>query len=177
VILGVHSIVARNIDPNDAAVLSFGAIQAGSAKQYSVMPASVEMFGTVRTYSPNVQNRIEELLNKIVSSTCAAFGTTGTVEFQRWYPATVNHAREASIAVDTAAQLFGPQNALSTAKPSTAGEDFAFMLRHVPGAYIWIGQGGEGKVSLHSPFYDFDDRLITRGAALLARIVERELAP
>lgn len=177
VILAVQSIVARNIDPADAAVVSFGAIEAGRMKQHSVMPASVEMVGTVRTYSPDVQDRIEELLNRIVPNTCAAFGATGTVEFLRWYPATINHAREAAIALEAAAELFGPQNALCGIKPSTASEDFAYMLQRVPGAYIWVGQGRDGGISLHSPYYDFDDRLITPAAALLARVAERELAP
>ncbi|GGK34911.1 hydrolase [Salinarimonas ramus] len=176
VVVGVQSIVARHVDPFEAAVVSFGAIQAGSMRQHSVMPARADLIGTVRTYSPDVQEAIESLMGRVVAHTCEGLGVSGALEYARWYPATINHPREAGIALEAGADVFGARSCRSGVKPSTAGEDFAFLLRERPGAYVWLGQGRTGSASLHSPNYDFDDRLIPPGAALLACIAERELA-
>ena len=175
-VVSLQSIIARNIEPFEAGVLSFGAVEAGNMRQHSVMPARVDMIGTVRTYAPEVQDAIASLMGKVVTHTCEALGVAGSLEYTRWYPATVNHPREAGIALEAGADVFGSAHCRSGVRPSTAGEDFAFLLQELPGAYVWLGQGRPGAASLHSPNYDFDDRLIGPGVALLARIVEWELA-
>jgi amidohydrolase len=177
VIQAVQSIVSRNVDPLDAAVISFGGISAGSMEQYNVLPGRVRIIGTVRTFRAEVQDLIEELLRRAVANTAAAFDTRGSVNFMRRYPATVNAPEKAEIALSAAEGLFGANKIHKDMPPSTAGEDFAFLLQAVPGAYIWLGQGSGGQSeSLHSPRYDFDDRLIVPAAALFVRIAEKELA-
>ncbi|WFU42033.1 amidohydrolase [Bradyrhizobium sp. CB82] len=176
VIQSVQSIVSRNIDPLDAAVISFGGISAGSMEQYNVLPGCVRIIGTVRTFRPEIQDLIEDLLHRTAANTASAFGAKASVKFTRRYPATVNAREKAQIVLGVAESLFGSQRTHTDLPPSTAGEDFAFMLQAVPGAYIWLGQGnGEQPESLHSPRYDFDDRLIVPAAALFVRLAEKEL--
>ena len=175
VIVALQSIVARSIDPTEPAVVSICGLSAGNMNQYSVSPQKVELIGTVRTYSKTTQDSIENLLHKITHNTCEAFGLNGSVEYTRCYPATINHLREANLAIDAGREIYSEERVLIDSKPSTSGEDFAFFLEKVPGAYIWIGQGNEKTVNLHSPYYDFDDRLISRGSSLLIAIVKREL--
>jgi len=105
----------------------------------------------------------------------AALSTIGTIEYTKCYPATINHPREAEIALATARIVYRPYNVFSNIPPSTSGEDFAFFLEKIPGAYIWVGQGGPGAPSLHSPIYDFDDRLIPNAVALLINIALQEM--
>ncbi|WP_092227260.1 amidohydrolase [Bradyrhizobium sp. Gha] len=178
VIQSVQSIVSRSIDPLDAAVVSFGGVSAGSMEQYNVLPRCVRMIGTVRTFRPEVQDLIEDLLHRTAANTASAFGARAVVKFMRRYPATINAPEKAAIALSAAERLFGAEKARKEMPPSTAGEDFSFMLQALPGAYIWLGQGtGEQSESLHSPRYDFDDRLIVPAAALFVRIAQEELAP
>jgi len=117
-----------------------------------------------------------ERLKQVVENTCAAFGSTGKVNFIYGYPATVNHKREAELSAEVGRSVFGPENVITEIFPNTGGEDFAFFLEKVPGAYIWVGQKSEGGFPIHHSCYDFDDRIIPNGAGLLAAIAERELS-
>lgn len=174
-ITAIQTIVSRRIDPVEPAVISLGAIAGGNMNQYSVLPAQVELIGTVRTHSKIVQEQVIALLEHTVQTTCAALSTIGTIEYTKCYPATINHPHEAKIALATASIVYGPHNVFSNIPPSTSGEDFAFFLEKIPGAYIWVGQGGPGAPSLHSPIYDFDDRLIPNAVALLINIALQEM--
>ena len=175
VITAIQSIASRNADPADSVVVSICAMEAGVMNTYNVVPREVKLIGTVRTYHKEAQAMVIEKLNLLVANTAAAFGSTGTVNFIFGYPATINHKREAELAAEVGRGVFGPENVITEIFPNTGGEDFAFFLEAVPGAYIWVGQQCDGNFPIHHPKYDFDDRIIPNGAGLLAAIAEHEL--
>jgi hippurate hydrolase len=173
IVTGANTLVARRIDPNAIAVLSITCIHGGSA--HNILPSEVKITGTVRTFDPVVQDKIEAALRELVEGTAKAAGCTTTVEYVRYYPATINDAECASHVLETSRALFG--RALIPDSPAATSEDFAFMLRKVPGAYVWLGQGSDDHAApLHHPRYDFNDGVLTTGAALLAALAERRLA-
>jgi metal-dependent amidase/aminoacylase/carboxypeptidase family protein len=130
----------------------------------------------VRTYRKETQALVMKKLDQIVENTCAAFGSTGHVNFMNGYPATINHQREAELSAEVGRGVFGADNVITEIFPNTGGEDFAYFLEAVPGAYIWVGQKTETSFPIHHSCYDFDDRIIPNGAGLLAAIAEKELA-
>jgi amidohydrolase len=173
IVTGANTLVARRIDPNAAAVLSITCIHGGNA--HNVLPSEVRITGTVRTFDPAVQDKIEAALRELVEGTAKAASCTAALEYVRYYPATINDAECARHVLETSRALFG--RALVPDAPAATSEDFAFMLRKVPGAYVWLGQGsGANGASLHDPRYDFNDDVLATGAALLAALAERRLA-
>jgi amidohydrolase len=173
IVTGANTLVARRIDPNAIAVLSTTCIHGGDA--HNVLPSEVQITGTVRTFDPVVQDKIEATLREFVECTARAGGCTATTEYVRYYPATINDAKCAQHVIDASRALFG--QALIPDAPAATSEDFAFMLQKVAGAYVWLGQGSDThRFSLHHPCYDFNDDILPRGAALLAALAERRLA-
>lgn len=171
----LQTIVSREVDPIDNAVISVTRIAAGDA--YNVIPDRAELWGTVRTYKPETRDAIERRLREVTDGIAAAYRMTATVRYERGYPATVNSAEEVSLSAAVAAELVGPSKVHSDHPPCMGAEDFAFMLERRPGSYVWMGQGGgeEGRVC-HSPFYDFNDEVLALGASYWVRLVEH-LAP
>lgn len=173
IVTGANTLVARRIDPNATAVLSITRIHGGSS--HNVLPSEVKMTGTVRTFDPAIQNKIEAALRDLVEGTAKAAGCTARVEYVRYYPATLNDAECAGHVLDISRELFG--RSLVPDAPAFTSEDFAFMLRKVPGAYVWLGQGtADHSAPLHDPSYDFNDDVLATGATLLAALAERRLA-
>jgi hippurate hydrolase len=173
IVTGAHTLIPRRIDPTATAVLSVTRIQGGSS--HNALPAEVQLFGTVRTFDPAVQDKLETVLREWVELTAKAAGCSASVEYVRIYPATVNDPACAQHALDAASALFG--QALRVDSPAATAEDFAFMLQKVPGAYIWVGsRKGDRSPSLHDPSFDFNDEALPAGAALLASLAERRLA-
>ncbi|MFO1425735.1 MAG: M20 aminoacylase family protein [Steroidobacteraceae bacterium] len=173
IVTGAHTLVARRIDPGANAVLSITRIEGGSS--HNVLPAEVKLTGTVRTFDPAVQDRLEAALRELIDGTAKAAGCTATIEYVRYYPATINDADCARHVLEAGRALFG--RALEPDAPAATSEDFAFMLQRVPGAYVWLGQGSAThSAPLHDARYDFNDEVLTTGAALLASLAERRLA-
>ncbi|HXS22564.1 MAG TPA: M20 aminoacylase family protein [Steroidobacteraceae bacterium] len=173
IVTGAHTLISRRIDPTATAVLSITRIQGGTS--HNALPAEVQLFGTVRTFDPAVQDKLEAMLHEWVDLTAKAAGCSASVEYKRIYPATVNDSACAQHALDAADALFG--QALRVQSPAATAEDFAFMLQQVPGAYIWVGsRKGDKSPSLHHPAFDFNDEALPAGAALLASLAERRLA-
>lgn len=169
-ILAFQTIVSRNCKPVEPAVLSVTQIQAGEA--INVIPDHAILQGTVRTFSIETLDLIEQHMNKLSTELCAAFGATAEMEFERKYPPTINSAEMAELAKNALKRV--PEvTAVHTNLPPTMGaEDFAFMLQHKPGAYLWIGNGdgghrthghGIGPCTLHNPSYDFNDKILPLG--------------
>jgi hippurate hydrolase len=131
--------------------------------------------GTVRTFSPQVQDLVERRLHELCSAVALAFGATASVHYERIYPATVNTAAEASFAADVAESLVGAEHVVRDMEPSMGAEDFSFMLQAKPGAYLRIGQGGEGSCFLHNTRYDFNDDILPLGSALHASLAEQSM--
>jgi amidohydrolase len=175
-ITAAQSIVARNVSPVDTAVVSLCAMHAGNLAAMSVVPRDARLVGTVRTFRPETQDRIERRLNELVHSIASAFGATATLKYERVYPATINSENEAEFAAAVADTLVGPENVVRDLEPSMGSEDFSFMLQRRPGAYARLGQGGaEGGCFLHNTRYDFNDEVIPLGAGYLAALAEAAL--
>ena len=173
IITAAQSLVSRNVNPIDSAVVSLCSMQAGDPGAFSVIPREARLMGTVRTFRPEVQDMVEERLSRLVDSVAVAFGATATLHYQRTYPATINHPEQAAFAADTAAALVGEDRVDRALPPSMGAEDFSFMLQVKPGAYLRLGQGGG--CFLHNTRYDFNDEVLPLGAALFASLVERAL--
>ncbi len=176
IITAAQSLVSRNVSPIDNAVVSLCSMHAGEPTAYSVIPREARLVGTVRTFRREVQDMIEDRLGRLVESAALGFGATARLKYIRSYPATINSAREASFAADVAASLVGEAHVVRELPPSMGAEDFSFMLQVKPGAYLRLGQGGEGSCFLHNSRYDFNDDVLPLGAALFASLVERSLA-
>jgi amidohydrolase len=169
VVQAMQAIVARNVDPLDNAVISITTIHGGDA--FNVMPARVEMTGCVRTFRESVQELIERRIREIGEAICAAHGARFELRCQSYYPATVNTEAEVKRAAAAAAEVGRRVDA--EMRPIMGSEDFSFMLRERPGAFIGIGNGPSA--ALHTPRYDFNDEILTLGARYWVRLVEREL--
>jgi hippurate hydrolase len=176
IITAAQSVVSRNVSPIDTAVVSLCAMQAGNPGAMSVIPAHAKLVGTVRTFRPSTQDMIERRLHELVGSIAAAFGASARLDYQRVYPATVNHDGPAAFAMEVAETLVGTANVVRNLEPSMGSEDFSFMLQARPGAFARLGQGGsERGAFLHSSRYDFNDAVIPLGAGYLAALAERAL--
>ncbi|AOR76433.1 M20 aminoacylase family protein [Novosphingobium resinovorum] len=164
----LNSIVARCIPAMSSAVLSVTQIHAGHA--HNVLPAEVTIVGTVRTFDPAVQDTIEARLREMTHGVAASFGLTSAIDYDRYYPATINDADAAAEALQIAA---GVATAQLASEPAFTSEDFAFMLHACKGAYLWLGQGcGPGSPPLHNPGYDFNDDILATGLRLHVALVE-----
>lgn len=175
VVTALQSIVARNVRPVDTAVVSVTKIQGGSA--YNVIPQSVRLSGTVRAFSDEVMRMIGERLSRLAESVAAGFGARAKTDFRVIFPPLLNDPREADFAASVCAEIAGEERVRRDPPLIMASEDFAWMLREVPGCYFNIGNGdGEGACEVHNPAYDFNDAALPYGASVLARLVERRLA-
>jgi amidohydrolase len=168
----MHTIVSRRIPPTENAVLSVTRISGGQS--HNVLPAAVELTGTVRSFDSTVQDTIEQAIRDVASGVARASGTTIDVEYTRYYPATVNSPEHAQLALD-AARSAGLQAQVAAA-PAFTSEDFAFMLQQRPGAYLWLGQRGASNAApLHHPSYDFNDEVLASGVRWFAAVAHRAL--
>jgi len=172
IVVALQSVVARDIDPLAAAVVTIGSIQGGKAG--NVIPDSVYMLGTARTFSPAVQDVIEERVIAIVENTAKALGADVEVNYLRDYPVTINAIDETAFAARIAAEISGVDSVDADVSPTMGAEDFSYMLNERPGALIWIGNGETG-AGLHHPAYDFNDEIIPVGISYWARIVEEAM--
>jgi hippurate hydrolase len=175
IITAVQSIVSRTVRPIDSAVISLCAIQAGDLHAMSVIPGKATIVGTVRTFRPEVQEQIEHRLGELCSAVALGLGATATVQYERIYPATINSTDEAVFAANVAEGIVGAEHVVRDMEPSMGAEDFSFMLQTKPGAYMRIGQGGEGSCFLHNGRYDFNDDILPLGSALHAGLIEQSM--
>jgi amidohydrolase len=168
----MHNIVSRRIPPTQNAVLSVTRISGG--RSHNVLPASVELTGTVRSFDSAVQDTIEQAIHDVAAGVARGSGTTIDVEYTRYYPATVNSPEHAQLALE-AARSAGLEAQVAAA-PAFTSEDFAFMLQQRPGAYLWLGQrGAHHAAPLHHPSYDFNDDVLARGVRWFAAIAQMAL--
>ncbi|WP_136679234.1 M20 aminoacylase family protein [Neptunomonas sp. XY-337] len=175
VIIALQTAVSRQTDPLKSAVLSVTTMRGGEA--YNVIPESVTLTGTCRSFCPEVKHQLERLIQKQAHHICEAFGAKATVTYRAGYPATVNTAKEATVAETACLSLVSPDQVLTDMPSSMGAEDFAFMLQERPGAYIWIGNGDqEGFRGLHNPYYDFNDDVLALGASYWVALIDQLLS-
>lgn len=170
----VQSVVSRNIDPLASAAVSLTQFHAGET--HNVIPNHCLIRGTARWFDAAVGDTIEHRVGDLARSVAAGFGCEAQLRFDRRYPATINDPAAAKFVRDTVATMV-PELSVIDVPPSMASEDFSFMLQQVPGCYLWLGsQTAPDSPGLHSPKYDFNDDLISRGISLWVAIVRQKLA-
>jgi len=179
---GWQTIISREKNPLDTAVLSITQIHAGSAT--NVIPDEALMIGTVRTFSTAVLDLVERRMNEIANGIAAGFGASVDFSFKRNYPPLVNDVDKTAFAIEAMRAVVGIENVNVNVEPTMGAEDFAFMLQAKPGCYVFIGNGdgdhrvgghGLGPCQLHNGSYDFNDQLLPIGASYWVRLVEMSL--
>jgi len=174
IVNGLQTIASRNTHPLESAVVSVTQIHGGDT--WNVIPETVVLRGTTRSFSPEVRDRMEPLLRRIADGACRSGGAKMELRYERRYPPTLNAVEETELAAQAAAAIVGDGNVQRGLLPSMGAEDFAFFLEQKPGAYIWIGNGtAECGGMLHSPHYDFNDMILPLGASYWVRLAESAL--
>ncbi len=173
IVMALQSVVARNVDPNEAAVITVGSFHSGHAA--NVIPESAVLEMSVRSFSPTVRETLEARIRAVVNAQAQSYGATADIDFIRGYPVLVNSEAETAFAREIAEELVGPERVIAPFPPIAGSEDFAYYLQQRPGCFVRLGNG-EGQPMLHNPRYDFNDDNLTIGAAFWTRLVERYLA-
>ena len=177
-VLGLQSIVSRNVPPHETAIISVGHIHAGDPNAMNVMPAELRIAGTMRAFSPAIQKLLEKRMEDMAQAHATLAGAKATVKM--WWNAApvVNDEEVVRAAVRAAARVAGPDAVDSDMPQLTAGEDFSWMLQKKPGAFLFIGNGrriGTGGGNLHMPNYDFNDDALPYGIGYWLSVVDEEL--
>jgi hippurate hydrolase len=176
IITALQTVASRNANPVDAVVVSLCSMQTSQVGAFNIIPAQVELVGTVRTFTPEMRDLAERRIKEIAAAVAQGLGGGAEIEYRRGYPATVNTEKEAHFAARVGESVFGKDNVITDHEPTMGGEDFAYMLQARPGAYVFLGQGGaQGGCFLHNPTYDFNDEVIPLGAAYLAALAQAAL--
>jgi hippurate hydrolase len=168
----LQSIVARNVDPLEAAVVSVCVFRAGDTE--NVIPQHAQLRGTVRSLSADVRKLLENRIREVVEGTAQLHGAKATLTYKPGYPVLVNEERKTAFAANVAAEIAGKDKVNQHAKPIMGAEDFAYMLQERPGAFIWLGNGDSA--GLHHPAYNFNDEAIPVGTSYWVRLAETALA-
>ena len=173
VVTGLQSIVSRNTDPLESAVVSMTMFHGGEVN--NVIPDRAKLTGSVRTFKPEVQDRVIADIERIASHTAEAFGCTAEIDYRRGYPPTINSRKEAEFACSVAGKLGGSVNA--DIPPIMGSEDFSFMLQARPGCFMFIGNGDGpvGGCMVHNPNYDFNDAILPTGVRYWVELVRSAL--
>ncbi|WP_343074037.1 M20 aminoacylase family protein [Microvirga zambiensis] len=173
-VAALQTITSRRVHPAEPSVVSVTQIHGGNT--WNGVPAEVVLRGTVRSFDPGVRHGIEAAMGTIAAGIGRTHGVTVKVDYDRRYPATVNHPEAVETVARIAASLFGAANVVRDALPSMGAEDFSYMLQKRPGCFVWLGAGptADGHV-LHNEHYDFNDRLLPLGAEFWIRLVQSEL--
>ena len=168
----LQSIVARNVDPLHAAVISICMFQAGHAD--NVIPQQAKLRGTARALSPKVRDLLQKRVREVVEGTARTYGAKAELTYTTGYPVLVNEERKTAFAAGVAREVAGKDKVNTDCAPLMGAEDFAFMLQERPGAFIYIGNGNSAQ--LHNPAYDFNDEAIPVGTSYWVRLAETALA-
>ena len=172
IINNIQSIVSRNVDPLESAVVSITMFHAGNTD--NVIPQTAQLRGTARALSPEVRDLLEKRLREVTEGTAATYGAKATLRYRRGYPVLVNHEAQTDFAAKVASEVAGKDKVDADTPPVMGAEDFAFMLNARPGAFIFIGNGDSA--GLHHPAYNFNDEAIPFGTSYWVKLVETALA-
>jgi|TARA_A200000159_G_scaffold126577_1_gene121923 hippurate hydrolase len=174
IVEALQTLVAREINPQEPAVLSVTQFHGGDA--YNVIPDQVSISGCTRCFSTRVQAQFEQSIERVACGIASGFGAEIEFSYERRYPPTVNSPTETESAAEAAIAVSGATAVNRAPKPSMGSEDFAYMLQEKPGCYIWIGNGdGEGSCMIHNPGYDFNDEILPIGASYWSALVAQLL--
>lgn len=167
----LQSIVSRNVDPLQAAVLSITQIHSGSA--YNVIPGEAWMCGTVRCFSDEIRALIRKRMREISAGFAAAYDAEISVEIRDGFSVLVNQEEQSRVVEEVARTVVDPAKVITRSTPKMGSEDFADMMQAIPGAYFWVGH--DGSVPVHNPGYVLDDKILPIGASMFARIIEKRM--
>jgi len=166
-VVNIQSIVSRNVDPLKPAVVSFGTVKGGTIN--NIIPGEVSLTGTVRTFDSSLQSLAEIRLKEITEETCKAFGATARFEYEKGYPPLVNHEAMVDFVLEVAARTLG-EDRIQTIDPVMGGEDFAYFLQKVPGAFLFFGMGDGMEFPHHHPAFDLDEKALPQATLLMASL-------
>jgi hippurate hydrolase len=172
IVNALQSIVSRNINPVDAAVISICVFQAGEAE--NVIPQTAKLRGTARCLSAKVRERLRERVREVVEGTARLYGAKADLRYRSGYPILVNDEGRTDFAASVAGEIAGNDKVNRDVQPMMGAEDFAYMLEERPGAFIYLGNGDSAM--LHHPAYDFNDDAIPVGTSYWVRLAETALA-
>ncbi|MGK4578477.1 M20 metallopeptidase family protein [Kitasatospora sp. HPMI-4] len=178
-VTALQTMVTRQFDVFDPAVVTVGLLQAGT--QRNVIPETARFEATVRTFSAQAQSRVADTTVELVRAIAAAHGLRAEVEYIAGYPVTVTDAAETDFLADTVREVFGEERFRTLPNPATVSEDFSRVLDAVPGSFAWLGAAPKGSNAEdlppnHSPYAQFDDAVLPDGATLYAELATRRLA-
>jgi hippurate hydrolase len=171
IIIALQSIVSRNVDPLESAVVSITQFHAGTAD--NIIPQTAHLRGTARSLTPETRDLVERRVREVVEGTAKLYGAKATLTYKRDYPVTKNHDRQTAFAAEVASQVVGANRVDTGIPPVMGAEDFSFMLEARPGAFIFIGNGDSA--GLHHPAYNFNDEVIPVGTSYWVKLVETAL--
>jgi hippurate hydrolase len=173
IVTALQTVVSREVDPVEPAVLTVGEIGAGSA--FNIIPETARLAGTVRTLNEDLRRKMPVRIEQISRGVAGGMRGDAELDYDFSYPVTMNDEGAAQHALGVIRDLFGEENALELPNPSMGGEDFAFFLEKVPGAFIWLGVG-EDVSFLHTPTFAFDEEILPLGSALLTALALESLS-
>jgi hippurate hydrolase len=177
-VMGLQTIVGRNVAPNDTGVVSVGYVLGGMEEAPNVIPSKVVLGGTCRSYMPHVRDTIERRMRELAQSVASAFGCTAEVDYVRMGEALINSPEQTAIGLAAARNVVGADHVRDNLPPTTGGEDFAEMMQIKPGTFMRLGNGSAPDRSFHAPHtpkYDFNDEIIPLGVAYWVNVVREEL--
>lgn len=178
IVMALQTIVSRNVNPLDSAVVTVGMFHAGVAN--NVIPEQAELKLTVRCFKPEVRKMLQERIEAIAQAQAQSFNVVASVDYQHGYAPVFNTSKETQFARDVARDVVAEEDIVDQTQPMAGSEDFAFMLEKCPGSYLFIGNGLKEKdaasgFDLHNPYYDFNDKNIAIGATYWVALAERFL--
>ncbi len=172
-VVNIQSIVSRNVDPLKPVVVSFGTVKGGTI--YNIIPGEVSLTGTVRTFDSSIQSLAEKRLKGIVEETCKTFGATAEFEYEKGYPPLVNHEAMVDLVLEVTSKTLG-EDRIQTIDPVMGGEDFAYFLQKVPGAFLFFGMGDGMEFTHHHPAFDLDEKALPQATLLMTSLALEYLA-
>jgi hippurate hydrolase len=171
IVMALQTIISRNIHPMEPTVITVGSFHAGSAS--NIIPERAELVIGIRSFDEEVRNQLEQRITQIAHAQAESFGMAATVNYQRSYDATINHAKETAYLRSLAVKFAGAENVVDLERPFMGSEDFAYFLKEKPGTYFFLGgQKSPDDKPLHHPAFDFNDDLLPIGAAFWTELVE-----
>jgi hippurate hydrolase len=177
-VLGLQTIIGRNISALDSAVISVGYIGGGSINACNVMPSELIVSGTSRCFSKEIQEVLDRRMRELAEGLAKLHGAQAEVTIAWGAPTVINHDEQVDVAIAAATELVGADAVTGNARPITGGEDFGYMLEVKPGSFIFLGNGTnpDGTYhAVHTPKYDFNDDIIPLGVAYWIGLVKQEL--
>jgi amidohydrolase len=173
-VMSAQHIISRNIDPLESGVITFGELKAGTA--FNIIANKAVLEGTARSFTPEVRETLQKKLQELTDGLAKIYGATIKINYQRGYPAVVNHDREVDIMIDVAKEVFGVENT-GTMKPIMVGEDFSYYLKEVPGAFCFVGAGDPNQPMYphHHPRFQIDESVLPLAAEWFYRLALKYL--